>query len=241
MPLLYIHYIKQIIKANQMISKLIKVQQSEQSTKKQFISLASFPKQLNRSSKTPSSKPSSPAQIPVQIPVSKQNVESVPKHNVEVINVFTDGSCIQSSQNKNGNRPAGYACVFPEYPKYSFAGKLEGKEKTNNRAEFTACIVAFQIADKIDPSYQKPLKVFTDSELLINSLTKWLNGWKAKNWKKADGSPVKNVDLLKTLDELMKKRKVVFKHVRAHTGKKDWESVNNDLADQMAKKAAFSK
>ena len=82
----------------------------------------------------------------------------------------------------------------------------------------------------IDPKFERPLKVFTDSELLINSLTKWLPGWKAKNWKKADGAPVKNVDLLKELEELMKKRRVSFKHVRAHTGKKDWESINNDLA-----------
>lgn len=158
------------------------------------------------------------------------------------INVFTDGSCIQSNKKNVGSRPAGYACVFPEYPKLNFAAKLEGKEKTNNRAEFTACIVALQIAENdIDPKFERPIKVYTDSELLINSLTKWLPGWKAKNWKKADGSPVKNVDLLKVLDELLKKRKAVFKHVRAHTGKKDWESINNDLADTMAKTAAFSK
>lgn len=185
-----------------MISKLLKIQQSDQTatTKKQFINLASFPKPLNRSTTIK----------PQQEHTNTKETENVPKSSLEVINVFTDGSCIQSSQNKNGNRPAGYACVFPENPKYNFGGKLEGKEKTNNRAEFTACIVAFQIADKIDPTFQKPLKVFTDSELLINSLTKWLNGWKVKNWKKADGSPVKNVDLLKTLDELMKKTKSNF-------------------------------
>jgi ribonuclease HI len=67
-----------------------------------------------------------------------------------------------------------------------------------------------------------------------------LSGWKAKNWKKADGSPVKNVDLLLLLDACMKKRVVTFKHVRAHTGKKDWASIHNDLADQLAKKGALS-
>lgn len=187
-----------------------------------FINLASNPK---------------PTQTLPQVtkPVVKE-----PSTVADTINVFTDGSCIQNAKNKNSVRPAGYACVFPEHPKYSYAAKLEGKEKTNNRAEFTACVVALQIADKIDPKHEKTLKVFTDSELLINSVTKWLSGWKAKNWKKADGSPVKNVDLLKVLDSLMTKRKVVFKHVRAHTGKNDWESINNDLADKMAKKAAFS-
>lgn len=156
-----------------------------------------------------------------------------------MINVFTDGSCIQSSKNK-ANRPAGYACVFPEYPSFNYSAKLEGKEKTNNRAEYTACIVAMNIANKIDPKKTSILYVHTDSELLINSLTKWLTGWKSKNWKKADGSPVKNVDLLKILDEHMKHRVVIFKHVKAHTGKNDWASIHNDLADRLAKKAALS-
>jgi ribonuclease HI len=161
--------------------------------------------------------------------------------NANIINVFTDGSCIQKTKNKT-NRPAGYACVFPEYPQFNYAAKLQGAEKTNNRAEYTACIVALKIiADKIDPKFTKVVYVHTDSELMINSLTKWLPGWKAKNWKKADGSPVKNIDLLKVFDELLKKRVVVFRHVKAHTGKKDWASVHNDMADVMAKNAALSK
>lgn len=168
---------------------------------------------------------------------AEKEKEKTPKS--PIINVFTDGSCIQTVKNK-ANRPAGYACVFPEYPSFNYAAKLEGKEKTNNRAEYSACIMAFKIADKIDTTQNSILYVHTDSELMINSLTKWLNGWKSKNWKKADGSPVKNVDLLKSLDELMKKRVVVFKHVKAHTGKNDWASFHNDLADRLAKKAALS-
>lgn len=167
----------------------------------------------------------------------KETQPLLPK--ASIINVFTDGSCIQSGKNKQ-NRPAGYACVFPEYPSFNYAAKLEGKEKTNNRAEYAACIMALKIANKIDPTHTNILYVHTDSELMINSLTKWLPGWKSKGWKKADGSPVKNVDLLKVLDESLKHRVVVFKHVRAHTGKTDWASLHNDLADRMAKKAALS-
>lgn len=159
-----------------------------------------------------------------------------------IINVFTDGSCIQSGSKKNkANRPAGFACVFPEYPAFNYAAKLQGSEKTNNRAEYTACIAALSIAEKIDSKFERTVCVYTDSELMINSLTKWLPGWKVKGWKKADGSPVKNVDLLKSLDELLKQRTVIFKHVKAHTGKKDWMSVHNDMVDKMAKHAALSK
>lgn len=169
----------------------------------------------------------------------KENKPLMPFQKASIINVFTDGSCIQSSKNKM-NRPAGYACVFPEFPSFNYAAKLEGKEKTNNRAEYAACIMALKIADKIDPTCSSIVYVHTDSELMINSLTKWISGWKSKNWKKADGSPVKNVDLLKVLDDQLKKRVVVFKHVKAHTGKMDWSSIHNDLADRMAKKAALS-
>lgn len=167
------------------------------------------------------------------------SIEEKP-NNANIISVFTDGSCIQNTRGKKDARPAGYACVFPEYPSYNHSAKLLGNEKTNNRAEFSACIAAFQIAAQIDPKMQKLLYVYTDSELLINSLTKWLPGWKSKNWKKADGTAVKNIDLLKSLDEHMKTRVVVFRHVRAHTGKTDWQSVHNDMADKLAKKAALS-
>jgi ribonuclease HI len=173
------------------------------------------------------------------VKMSTHSTQSTKKVVSEIINVFTDGSCIQSSKNK-ANRPAGYACVFPEYPSFNYSAKLEGKEKTNNRAEYTACIMAMKIANKIDPKSTSVLYVHTDSELLINSLTKWITGWKNKNWKKADGSAVKNIDLLKILDELMKQRVIVFKHVKAHTGKNDWASIHNDIADRLAKKAALS-
>lgn len=226
-----------------MLNKIVKFQNSDTDLSSHtFISLASNNK-LKTTKKSGSvsifKQTSTPSQPQAQLTSVSTTTTMAPQP--DFINVFTDGSCIQSTKKNAASRPAGYACVFPEYPKLNFAAKLEGKEKTNNRAEFTACIVALQISEKdIDPKFERPLKVYTDSELLINSLTKWLPGWKAKNWKKADGSPVKNVDLLKVLDELLKRRKVVFKHVRAHTGKKDWESINNDLADRMAKTAAFS-
>lgn len=235
-----------------MLNKIVKFQNSDTDidlSSHTFISLASNnkPKRTKKNGsvsifKQTSSQPQSETQSQPQPKVANAStVTATTLQQPNFINVFTDGSCIQSTKKNAASRPAGYACVFPEYPKLNFAAKLEGKEKTNNRAEFTACIVALQISEKeIDPKFERPLKVYTDSELLINSLTKWLPGWKAKNWKKADGSPVKNVDLLKALDELLKRRKVIFKHVRAHTGKKDWESLNNDLADRMAKTAAFS-
>jgi ribonuclease HI len=148
---------------------------------------------------------------------------------------FTDGACIN-----NGKRhaKASYAVVWPEHPAMNYAQRLrDGEEHTNNRAEFTAVIHAFEQADEIDPGRNVPMLIYTDSMLLINSLTKWMNAWKMNGWRKADGSPVANRDLLEVMHEHVSVRVVKFRHVRAHTKKKDWESSWNDYADRCAKVA----
>ena len=45
----------------------------------------------------------------------------------------------------------------------------------------------------------------TDSQLMLNSMTKWLPGWKKKGWKTSAGQPVKNQDLLTALDAEVKR------------------------------------
>lgn len=153
------------------------------------------------------------------------------------INVFTDGSTIH-----NGKPYArgGYAAVFPEYPEYTTSKPL-GHGATNNRAEYLACLLAFGICDVIDPTRHRTLVVYTDSNLLIQSLTKWLPSWKRNNWKKHDGGNVANQDLLVQLDTCMGQRNIVMRHVRAHTGKTDWVHHWNDIADKMAREATNPK
>ena len=45
--------------------------------------------------------------------------------------------------------------------------------------------------------------MYCDSQYVINSLTKWMPGWKKKGWKKSDGKPVLNRDLLEALDQAL--------------------------------------
>ena len=146
--------------------------------------------------------------------------------------VFTDGSCI-----RNGFPDArgAYACVWPEHPAYDVGIALPPDEvHTNNRAEYRALLHALVQADEIGPL--RNLVVYTDSQLMINSFTKWIGGWKRRGWKKADGKPVANVDLLMEIDEKMKHRNVTFHHVRAHTGTTDtFESFFNDKVDRLAR------
>lgn len=147
--------------------------------------------------------------------------------------VFTDGSAIGNGKK---SAKAGYAAVFPNHPHLTCAKPLEGTVQTNNRAEFMACIYALEAADTHDPERRETLHVYTDSQLLINTVTKWMSGWKRKGWKKSTGDPIMNQDLVERLDALLSHgRKVTWTHVEAHTGKSDWMSTWNDTVDKMAR------
>src|SRR3954464_13783906 len=42
--------------------------------------------------------------------------------------------------------------------------------------------------------------IVTDSKLMLESMTRWIHGWKRKGWRTAGGDPVKNQDLVRALD-----------------------------------------
>ena len=149
------------------------------------------------------------------------------------LTVFTDGSALH---NGRANAMAGFAVVFPDYENHNTALRLMSHEKqTNNTAEYRAVIEAFRIADAIDPYRVRRLVVYTDSQLLVNSLTKWMAGWKRNGWITKEGKPVSNKNLLDILDRCMKERGHRFVHVKAHTGGSSWEAQWNDKVDKMAR------
>ncbi|WOP17528.1 RNase H family protein [Raineyella sp. LH-20] len=100
---------------------------------------------------------------------------------------------------------------------------------TNNMGELMAVLDLLHQTAHVD----EPLHVLCDSQYAINVISKWTKGWKKKGWKKADGKPVLNVDLVKALDEAMQGRDVTFEWVRGHNG----HSLN-EAADTRARAAA---
>jgi len=146
------------------------------------------------------------------------------------ITIFCDGSCVPG-------KCGGFAAVFPDQQDMNISEKLLGK-LTNNRAEYMGLIRGLQQANVIDPLRLRKVAVFTDSELLVNTINKWMRTWKRNGWKKADNFPVKNLDLVKMIDDLIQERTVIVRHVRAHTGQRDYYSIWNDVADRLAKQGA---
>jgi len=150
--------------------------------------------------------------------------------------VFTDGSALNNGK-KNCVAACGIVWVNGEFQPEGF--KLPPDElHTNNRAEYMAAIRALEQANEIDPECKETLKIYTDSKLMVDTITKWVNTWESKGWKKANGSPVKNMDLVKKLHNYNKQRNVEWIHTKAHTGEDTFESHWNDIADKLAGDAA---
>ncbi|WP_366181193.1 ribonuclease H [Actinomyces timonensis] len=105
-------------------------------------------------------------------------------------------------------------------------------ESTNNRGELTAVLELLR-ATAAAGLAGEDLLIQADSQYVINSLTKWRHGWKRRGWRKADGKPVLNEDLMRALDEALAGRRVRFEWVRGHVG-----HPMNEAADTRARAAA---
>ncbi|TAJ19893.1 MAG: ribonuclease HI [Dehalococcoidia bacterium] len=132
--------------------------------------------------------------------------------------IFTDGSC-------SGNPgPGGWGTV------YVLEGRILAQEygheshTTNNRMEFTAMITGLNM---LGPS--EPMDVYTDSQLVVNTLTQWAAGWARSGWKRRDGE-VKNLELVREAYRLLLERPLVrIRWIKAHDG-----SLWNEYADSLA-------
>ncbi len=141
----------------------------------------------------------------------------------DTVEIFTDGAC-------SGNPgPGGWGALlrYNGREKELFGGE---RHTTNNRMEMMAAIMALE-------SLKRPVKAVlsTDSSYLKNGITKWLPGWKAKNWRTADNKPVKNVDLWQRLEKAMARHDVQWRWVKGHAGHAENERVDA-LARQGVKK-----
>src|SRR3990172_4781246 len=107
---------------------------------------------------------------------------------------------------------------------------------TNNRMEIMAAIEALLAVEK----YSAEVTIYTDSEYLLNGITKWIFNWQKKGWKTAGKKPVLNQDLWQRLLLLSSHREKIgglkWRQVTAHTG-----ILGNERADTIATSFAEGK
>lgn len=139
----------------------------------------------------------------------------------EVI-AYTDGGC-------RGNPGIGaWAFVLVDQQTRKALERAGGeRETTNNRMEMQAAIEA--LAAIRDNAARVVL--LSDSKYLIGCCTGWMVGWKKNGWKRK-GGPLKNLDLLQRLDQVLTGKRVEFRWVAGHSGHPGNEHV--DLLGNLA-------
>ncbi len=138
--------------------------------------------------------------------------------------VYTDGACLGNP----GPGGWGVRILYPDGTVRELGGRAAAT--TNNRMELQGALAALQT---IEPG--AAAIVYSDSQYVINGLTKWLPAWKRKGWVTANRAPVKNRDLWMQLDAEDPGR-VEWRHVHGHSG-----DPGNDRADAIAHGFAVGK
>ncbi len=138
----------------------------------------------------------------------------------ERVEIWTDGACSGNPGPADGARSSCSASG----KRSSRAGSLSPRTIAWN---LTAAIAALE-------ALKRPCSVdlHTDSQYLREGITKWLAGWKKRNWLTAEKKPVKNVDLWQRLEAAAEKHDIHWKWVRGHAG-----DVRNERADELARVA----
>jgi len=135
-----------------------------------------------------------------------------------VIEIYTDGS------SRGNPGPGGYGIVLSYNQKEKEIS--EGFRKTtNNRMELLAVIVAIESLK----TSKIPIRVYSDSKYVIDSITKgWLKSWIQKGFKGK-----KNKDLWMRFDKVSKDFNISYQWVKGHAG-----NPKNERCDVLAVEAS---
>lgn len=132
--------------------------------------------------------------------------------------VFTDGSAVPNPG------PGGWGVVWVEDGRIVRQAHGHEAHTTNNRMELRALIEAFTMLPQ-----DAGIDVLSDSELCVNTITRWAPAWERAGWKRKAG-PIKNLELVRELLALYRAHPGCrLRWTAAHAGNR-W----NEYADSLA-------
>lgn len=134
------------------------------------------------------------------------------------IEIYTDGSCLKNP----GFGGWAYVLCYKEHLKEGFGAEVS---TTNNQMELRAIIEALK-------ALKEPCEVtlYTDSNLMVQSINEWL-----KNWVKKDFKGKKNALLWREYLQVAKPHQIKALWLKAHAG-----HAQNERCDTLARTAALN-
>jgi len=140
---------------------------------------------------------------------------------IEVI-AYTDGGC----EPNPGTGGWGFLLVHLKSG-VALAGRGGQENTTNNKMEFRGAIQALRALKR-----RTVIEIRSDSQYLVNTMTKWVEGWKSRGWRKGDGKTPKNLGIVQELYQLCNEHEVYWTWVRGHSG-----DPANEYVDRLAAEA----
>lgn len=145
---------------------------------------------------------------------------------------YTDGAATMINKNGQYLREAG-GWAYIKLIDGDVTDKQSGgcPKTTNNEMELYAIYASLR---DFKDTCQKDdtAEICSDSGYSIDIYTKWISNWQKNNWKKSDGKPIKNSQLIMAtwdlINEISEKR-ISFRKVKGHSKNR----LNNE-ADKMA-------
>lgn len=136
--------------------------------------------------------------------------------NITTHRIYTDGSSINNGKK---NCKGGIGVFFGDNDPRNISKHLETNKVSNNVAELMAGKLGIIKLKETNYKIGDKIIICTDSEYMINCITKWSNDWEKNGWKRNDLGKLKNIqnlELIKELRNLVRKNNVSFKHIKAH-------------------------
>ena len=116
----------------------------------------------------------------------------------DVQRLYIRGSC------KGNPGPGGWGAVLA-WDGESEQNSGSEAQTTNNRMELQAAISGLLL---VQPG--STVQIVTGSDYLFQGATRWIHGWRQREWKKRDGQAVANADLWQALDRLSKEYAIMW-------------------------------
>ncbi|MDH3500699.1 MAG: ribonuclease HI [Acidimicrobiia bacterium] len=132
--------------------------------------------------------------------------------------VFTDGASVPNPG------PGGWGAVYVVDGEIVAEAHGHDPDTTNNRMELQAIIEAAALVPEGTAA-----TVYSDSKLVVNTISEWAAGWERRGWRRKSG-PVENLDLVKPAYFAFRRRpELSIEWIAAHSGYR-W----NEYADALA-------
>ena len=164
-------------------------------------------------------------------------------NNSSTVEVWTDGGSRNTGNIKGDHIHAEDEAAWAY--KISYQGKdytdtNAEKGATNNKMELLALNMALVKLLQLGLNTNSII-VYSDSMYVINTVTKWMKGWKATNWKRKGKYPIKNIEIIKDIDDCLADfPKFKMKWVKGHTELSDKGHAGNNQVDSLLNKSMDS-